>query len=132
MSMQQRTHYCGNVTEKNIGEVVCIYGWVHRRRDHGGVIFLDVRDREGFLQIVFNPDLAAVFNTADHVRNEYVIFVKGVVRQRPDNQANPNLKTGQIEVVGSELNILNAALTPPFMLDEYHQISEEVRLKYRF
>ena len=130
--MQQRTHYCGEITEKNIGEEVIVYGWVHRRRDHGGVVFLDVRDREGLLQVVFQPDLPEIFKLADEVRNEFVIFAKGKVRLRPDNQANPNLKTGQIEVVGSKLEILNKAETPPFMLDEHHKVSEEVRLKYRF
>lgn len=130
--MQQRTHYCGEVTEKNQNEEILIYGWVHRRRDHGGVIFLDVRDRSGVVQVVFQPDLVEIFKRADRVRNEFVILAKGVVRLRPDNQANPNLKTGQIEVLGDRLEILNEAHTPPFMLDEYHTVSEEVRLKYRF
>ncbi len=130
--MEQRTHYCGEITEKNRGEEVAVYGWVHRRRDHGGVIFLDVRDREGLLQVVFQPETKEMFATADHVRNEYVIFAKGKVRLRPDNQANPNLKTGQIEVVASHLEILNKAHTPPFMLDEHHTVSEEVRLTHRF
>lgn len=130
--MQQRTHYCGEITEKNTEEEVLIYGWVHRRRDHGGVIFLDVRDRTGLLQVVFQPDLPDMFALADQVRNEYVILARGKVRLRPDNQANPNLKTGQIEVLGLTLEILNTANTPPFMLDEHYKISEEVRLKYRF
>ncbi len=132
MTIAERTHYCGDITEKEIGQAVLVYGWVHRRRDHGGVIFLDVRDRAGLLQVVFQPDLADIFKMADRVRNEYVICAKGIVRQRPDNQTNPNLKTGQIEVLGSELSILNAAHTPPFMLDEHYNVSEEVRLKYRF
>lgn len=130
--MEQRTQYCGEITEKNIGQEVVVYGWVHRRRDHGGVIFLDVRDREGLLQVVFQPDAPDIFKIADQVRNEYVICAKGKVRLRPDNQANPNLKTGQIEVLGRELTILNESHTPPFMLDEHHKVSEEVRLKYRF
>ena len=128
----QRTHYCGEITEKEIGKDVLICGWVHRRRDHGGVIFLDVRDREGLLQVVFDPELAAVFKLAESIRNEFVIRARGKVRLRPDNQANPNLKTGQIEVVGQTLEILNHAATPPFMLDEHYKVSEEVRLKYRF
>lgn len=128
----QRTHYCGIITEKDLGAEVGVCGWVHRRRDHGGVIFLDVRDREGLLQVVFQPGLAEVFKKADRVRNEFVIQAKGKVRLRPDNQANPNLKTGQIEVVATELTILNEAVTPPFMLDEHQKVSEEVRLKYRF
>ncbi len=128
----QRTHYCGVITEAEIDQEVLICGWVHRRRDHGGVIFLDVRDREGLLQVVFQPELAEVFQLAESIRNEFVIQAKGKVRLRPDNQANPNLKTGQIEVVGETLEILNQAATPPFMLDEHYNVSEEVRLKYRF
>jgi aspartyl-tRNA synthetase len=128
----QRTHYCGEITEVAIGQEVVICGWVHRRRDHGGVIFLDVRDREGLLQVVFQPDLAEIFQLAESIRNEFVIRARGQVRLRPDNQANPNLKTGQIEVVGIQLEILNQAATPPFMLDEHYNVSEEVRLKYRF
>ncbi len=128
----QRTHYCGDITAAEIGQEVLICGWVHRRRDHGGVIFLDVRDREGLLQVVFQPELADVFQIAESIRNEFVIRVAGKVRLRPDNQANPNLKTGQIEVVGQRLEILNHAATPPFMLDEHYNVSEEVRLKYRF
>lgn len=127
-----RSNYCGNVTEKNIDQTVTIYGWVQRRRDHGGVIFLDVRDREGLLQVVFQPEHADIFKTAERIRSEYVIKVIGRVRMRPDNQANPNLKTGQIEVIGEELTILNESLTPPFVLDEYQQVSEEVRLKHRY
>ncbi len=132
MSQAERTQYCGEITEKNIGETVLVYGWVHRRRDHGGVIFLDVRDREGLLQVVFQPEAVDVFRRADQVRNEYVISVQGTVRRRPDQQANTNLKTGENEVLGQALEILNIAETPPFMLDEHHHISEEVRLKYRF
>ncbi len=130
--LMQRTHYCGEITESEIGQEVQICGWVHRRRDHGGVIFLDVRDREGLLQVVFQPEAVQVFKIAERIRNEFVIRAKGRVRLRPDNQANPNLKTGQIEVVGEALEILNQALTPPFMLDEHYTVSEEVRLKYRF
>ena len=128
----QRTHYCGEITETEIGQTVVICGWVHRRRDHGGVIFLDVRDREGLLQVVFQPELAEVFKLAEGIRNEFVIKATGHVRLRPDNQANTQLKTGQIEVVGETLEILNQAATPPFMLDEHYKVSEEVRLKYRF
>jgi aspartyl-tRNA synthetase len=128
----QRTHYCGEITEKNIDETVALCGWVHRRRDHGGVIFLDVRDREGLVQLVFQPEAADIFKLADSVRNEFVIMARGLVRKRPANQENPQLKTGQIEVVGQTLTILNQALTPPFMLDEHYTVSEEVRLKYRF
>lgn len=128
----ERTHYCGEVTEKDTHKIVTIYGWVHRRRDHGGVIFLDVRDRTGLLQVVFQPELQEVFKVAERIRNEYVIKVIGKVRERPAGQANPNLKTGQIEVVGSELTILNESVPPVFLLDEYQQVSEEVRLKHRY
>jgi aspartyl-tRNA synthetase len=127
-----RTHYCGALTESDINNTVIIYGWVHRRRDHGGVIFLDVRDREGLLQVVFQPEAAEIFKIAERIRNEYVIKVQGLVRLRPDNQANSNLKTGQIEVVGKALSILNESITPAFLLDDYHQVSEEVRLKHRY
>jgi aspartyl-tRNA synthetase len=127
-----RTNYTGTVTEKNIDETVTIYGWVHRRRDHGGVIFLDVRDRTGLLQVVFQPELAEIFKTAERIRNEYVIKAQGKVRLRPEGQANANLNTGKIEVIGTELTILNESITPAFMLDDYHQVSEEVRLKHRY
>jgi aspartyl-tRNA synthetase len=127
-----RTNYCGEITEKDIGNSVTIYGWVHRRRDHGGVIFLDLRDRAGLLQVVFQPELTEIFKTAERIRNEYVIKVTGKVRNRPEGQANANIKTGQIEVVGNELNILNESVTPAFLLDDYHQVSEEVRLKHRY
>lgn len=130
--MEARTHYCGDVTEQDIDKEVIVYGWVHRRRDHGGVIFLDLRDREGLLQVVVEPEFKEIFKLADGIRNEYVVFAKGKVRLRPDNQANANLKTGQIEVVASSLEILNRSETPPFMLDEHHKVSEEVRLKHRF
>lgn len=130
--MKNRTHYCGEITESLIGETVEICGWVHRRRDHGGVIFLDVRDREGLLQVVFEPEARAVFSKAETLRNEFVIRAKGLVRLRPDNQANPNLKTGKIEVVGTELDILNSSEAVPFQMDEYQKVSEEVRLKYRY
>ena len=127
-----RSHYCGAITEANVNTTVTIYGWVHRRRDHGGVIFLDVRDREGLLQVVFQPERAAIFTQAESIRNEYVIKVEGMVRIRPEGQENPQLKTGKIEVVAESLSILNPSLTPPFLLDEHHQISEEVRLKHRY
>ena len=130
--MEARTHYCGNVTEQDIGKEVIIYGWVHRRRDHGGVIFLDMRDREGLLQVVVEPEFQEIFKVADGIRNEYVVFVRGKVRLRPDNQANVNLKTGQVEVLATQLEVLNKSETPPFMLDEHHKVSEEVRLTHRF
>ena len=125
-----RTHYCGQVGESSIGQTVTVAGWAHRRRDHGGVIFVDLRDREGLLQIVFNPDAADVFAKAERVRNEYVLQVTGVVRARPPGTVNPNLKSGQIELVCRSLDILNRSEPLPFQLDEH--VSEEVRLRFRY
>jgi aspartyl-tRNA synthetase len=125
-----RTHYCGQVGESSIGQTVTVAGWAHRRRDHGGVIFVDLRDREGLLQIVFNPDTADVFAKAERVRNEYVLQVTGVVRARPPGTVNPNLKSGQVELVCRSLDILNRAEPLPFQLDEH--VSEEVRLRFRY
>ncbi|HKJ95388.1 MAG TPA: aspartate--tRNA ligase [Gammaproteobacteria bacterium] len=126
-----RTHYCGEVTESHLDGEVEICGWVHRRRDHGGVIFLDLRDREGLLQVVFDPDTEAAFATADSVRNEYVVRVRGRVRRRPEGTENPNLTTGMVEVLGQEIEILNRARTPPFQLTE-EDVGEDVRLRYRY
>src|ERR1700689_319443 len=125
-----RTHYCGAVNEQLTGAEVAVAGWVQRRRDHGGVIFVDLRDREGLLQIVFDPDRAAVFAQAERVRNEYVLKVTGLVRARPSGTANANLKSGQIEVLCQELEILNRSEPLPFQLDE--TVSEEVRLRFRY
>src|SRR6267154_1374700 len=125
-----RTHYCGRVDETSIGKVVTVAGWAQRRRDHGGVIFVDLRDREGLLQIVFDPDKAAVFAMAERVRNEFVLKVKGLVRSRPPGTANANLKSGQIELLCQELEILNRSEPLPFQLDE--PVSEEVRLRFRY
>src|SRR6202167_2676196 len=125
-----RTHYCGQVGESSIGKVVTVAGWAHRRRDHGGVIFVDLRDREGLLQIVFNPHAADVFAKAERVRNEYVLKVTGVVRARPPGTVNPNLKSGQVELVCQSLEILNRSEPLPFQLDEH--VSEEVRLRFRY
>jgi aspartyl-tRNA synthetase len=125
-----RTHYCGQVGESAIGQVVTVAGWAHRRRDHGGVIFVDLRDREGLLQIVFDPDRAAVFAQAERVRNEYVLKVTGLVRVRPGGTANVNLKSGQVELLCHELEILNRSEPLPFQLDEH--VSEEVRLRFRY
>lgn len=126
-----RSHYCGQVTESLIGETVDVCGWVHRRRDHGGVIFIDLRDREGLLQVVFDPDTAEIFAQAERLRNEFVIKVSGRVRQRPEGTTNANLPTGQIEVLAKGLEVLNKAETPPFMLDD-DTVGEDVRLKYRY
>ena len=125
-----RTHYCGRVDESSIGKSVTVAGWAHRRRDHGGVIFVDLRDREGLLQIVFDPDKAGVFALAERVRNEFVLKVTGLVRVRPPGTANANLKSGQVEVLCQELEILNRSEPLPFQLDE--TVSEEVRLRFRY
>jgi aspartyl-tRNA synthetase len=125
-----RSHYCGQVNESLVGQEVAVAGWVHRRRDHGGVIFADLRDREGLLQIVFDPDRAEVFAVAEKLRNEFVIRVKGRVRERPAGTANPNLASGRVEVLATGLELLNRSEPLPFQLDE--NVSEEVRLKYRY
>ena len=126
-----RSHYCGEPNAANIDETIELCGWVNRRRDHGGVIFIDLRDRTGLVQVVYDPDIEDVFQTAEQVRNEFVLRVKGVVRHRPEGTVNPNLSTGEIEVLGKELEILNHAETPPFMLDDT-DTSEELRLRYRY
>ena len=126
-----RTHYCGLVDETLTDQEVTLCGWVNRRRDHGGVIFVDLRDREGLVQVVFDPDRAEVFSTAERIRNEYVLRVRGRVRPRPEGTVNTDLKSGQIEVLGLELEVLNAAETPPFQLDD-DDVNEESRLKYRY
>src|SRR5882762_9444247 len=125
-----RTHYCGQVNESLTGKVVTVAGWAHRRRDHGGVIFVDLRDREGLLQVVFDPDRAAMFAMAERVRNEFVLKITGLVRVRPPGTANPHLKSGQVELLCHELEILNRSEPLPFQLDEH--VSEEVRLRYRY
>ena len=125
-----RSIYCGDVGAKEEGQEVTVAGWVHRRRDHGGVIFIDLRDREGLVQVVFNPEKKEIFTEAERIRSEYVLSVKGTVRIRPDGTKNSNMKTGEIEIIASELNTLNDSLTPPFHHDE--NASEEVRLKYRY
>jgi len=127
-----RTHYCGAINEKLEGQEVTLCGWVHRRRDHGGVIFLDVRDREGIAQVVFDPDYQESFQLADRVRSEYVIQVTGKIRMRPEGTHNPNMVTGKVEVLAKSLVVLNQAETPPFPLDEYSDVGEDVRLRYRF
>jgi len=126
-----RTDYCGNIDTRYLGQEVTLFGWAHRRRDHGGVIFIDLRDREGLVQVVSDPDRKETFATADHVRNEFVLRVKGIVRRRPEGTVNPDLKSGEIEVLAHEIEVLNPSATPPFMMDD-ENISEEVRLKYRY
>ena len=125
-----RSHYCGQVDDKLIGQEVTVAGWVNRRRDHGGVIFIDLRDREGLLQIVFDPDAAAMFKEAERLRSEYVVKVKGRVRERPAGTVNANLASGRVELLAQELELLNRSEPLPFQLDE--TVGEEVRLKYRY
>ena len=128
--MAMRSHYCGLVTEALIGETVSLCGWVNRRRDHGGVIFIDLRDREGYVQVVCDPDRADMFNVAENVRNEFCIQVKGLVRARPDGTTNEGLKSGKIEVLCHELIVLNESVTPPFQIDD-DNLSETTRLTHR-
>ncbi len=125
-----RSHYCGQVDAQLLGEQVTVAGWVHRRRDHGGVIFVDLRDREGLLQIVFDPDVAQVFREAERLRNEWVVRVTGTVRARPEGTVNPHLASGEVELLARELELLNRSEPLPFQLDE--PVGEEVRLRYRY
>jgi len=128
-----RSHYCGHINESLIDEEITLCGWVHRRRDHGGVIFIDLRDREGIAQVVFDPDAEEAFALAEGVRNEFVLKVVGKVRKRPEGTENPDKPTGMVEVLGKALEIFNRAETPPFMLDiEDDEVSEELRLRYRY
>ena len=129
----KRTHTCGELTGKDTGKDVILAGWVHRRRDHGGLIFIDLRDREGLTQVVFNPERSKeLHQTAQTLRNEYVVGVEGHVRNRPKGTENPKIKTGEIEVEAAKLTVLNAAQTPPFEIEDDSQISEELRFTYRF
>jgi len=133
ITVNKRTHYCGNLTPSDAGKEVVLMGWVHRRRDHGGVIFVDLRDREGLAQVVFNPEVSPETHQEAHrIRSEFVLAVKGKVRPRPEGMVNPDLKTGGIEVMVDELEIFNESKTPPFVLDVDMDISENIRLKYRY
>jgi len=126
-----RSHYCGEINESQIDQTVTVCGWVQRRRDHGGVIFIDLRDRDGMVQVVYDPDKPEIFATAEKVRNEFVLQVTGRVRHRPEGTQNSSLPTGMVEILGLELNIINASETPPFVLDD-ENVSEELRLRYRY
>ncbi len=126
----KRTDYCGRIDRRHLTQTVTVMGWAHRRRDHGGVIFIDLRDREGLVQIVCDPDRAATFAIAEKLRDEFVIRITGLVRPRPEGSVNPNLVSGEIEVLAHEIEILNTALTPPFQLDD-ENLSETVRLENR-
>ncbi len=125
-----RSHYCGQVNRELIGQDIAVAGWVHRRRDHGGVIFIDLRDREGLLQIVFDPDQPEMFAEAERLRGEFVLVVEGRVRPRPEGTVNPSLASGEVEVLATKLTVVNKAKTPPFHHDE--AASEELRLRYRY
>jgi len=127
-----RSHYCGDLNASLEGQKVTICGWVHRRRDHGGVIFLDIRDREGLAQVVFNPEQSEIFAKADRVRSEYVLQISGTVNLRPDGAKNANLASGEIELIADSLEVLSQAETPPFPLDGYIDVGEETRLRYRY
>ncbi|MFK5892391.1 MAG: aspartate--tRNA ligase, partial [Pseudomonadota bacterium] len=126
-----RSHYCGQLNEEHLDQQVQLTGWVNRRRDHGGVIFIDLRDREGLVQVVFDPDRHEIFNIAENIRSEYVVQISGKVRLRPQGTVNSDLFTGKIEILGTELSVLNESETPPFQLDD-DDISEEHRLRYRY
>lgn len=133
ITVDKRTHYCGDLTAGDAGKDVVLMGWVHRRRDHGGVIFVDLRDREGLAQVVFNPEISPVIHKEAHrIRSEFVLAVKGRVRIRPEGMVNPDMKTGDVEVMVDKLEILNESKTPPFVLDTYTDISENIRLKHRY
>ncbi len=129
----KRTHRCGELTAQQIGEEICVMGWVQRRRDHGGLIFIDLRDRDGIIQLALDPDRdPAAHSKAEQVRNEFVLAARGKVSPRPEGTVNPKMKTGEVEIEISELLILNRSETPPFMIDEYSEVAESIRLKYRY
>ncbi len=130
--MNKRTHKCNEVSKDLIGKEISISGWIRRRRDHGGVIFFDVRDESGLVQVVYNPELEEIFSLAESCRNEFVIYSKGKVRERPEGTVNKNLISGEVEIEAAELTILNTSLPLPFQLDEYSSVGEETRLKFRF
>lgn len=127
-----RTHKCGELNTKQLGTTVIINGWVHRRRDHGGVIFIDLRDRAGLVQVVVDPDVADAFATAEHVRSEYVLEIEGLVRDRPSGTINPNMISGEIEILAKRIEVLNESETPPFPVESEIEVNEELRLKYRY
>ncbi|HIJ33644.1 MAG TPA: aspartate--tRNA ligase, partial [Gammaproteobacteria bacterium] len=126
-----RSHYCGELNESLIGQEIQLAGWVNRRRDHGGVIFIDLRDRDGLAQLVFDPDHAESFAIAEQVRSEYVLNINGVVRARPEGTINKDLPTGGVEVLINDVDVLNRAETPPFMIDD-DNMGEDIRLRYRY
>ena len=126
-----RSHYCGEITSKNLDEDITICGWIHKRRDHGGVIFLDVRDIKGICQVVINPDNSKSFKIAETLRNEFVVKISGTVKQRLEGTVNKNMTTGEVELNAENIVILSKAVTPVFPLDDYQDVNEDVRLKNR-
>ncbi|ASQ45920.1 aspartate--tRNA ligase [Legionella clemsonensis] len=127
-----RSHYCTSIQESMIGQSVSICGWVHNRRDHGGVIFLDVRDRSGLVQVVYEPEFAEIFTIAEKLRHEFVVRVKGTIRSRPQGMMNEKMATGRVEILGTELEILNQSKTPPFLPDDHQTVNEDLRYRYRY
>ncbi|HBI22368.1 MAG TPA: aspartate--tRNA ligase, partial [Legionella sp.] len=127
-----RSHYCTNVNESMVDTSVTVCGWVHNRRDHGGVIFLDIRDSSGMIQVVYEPEAPAVFSQAETLRHEHVVRVTGIVRLRPCGMINDKMATGRIELLGTQLDILNQAETPPFLPDEHQVVNEDLRYRYRY
>ena len=127
-----RSHYCNEINESLTGQTVQLCGWTHRYRDHGGVLFIDLRDSKGLVQLVFNPEQQELFALAESLRSEYVIQIKGIVNLRPAGTENLDLASGKIEIKVTELIILNSSETPPFPLETYHSVTEEMRLKYRY
>ncbi|MEA2015094.1 MAG: OB-fold nucleic acid binding domain-containing protein, partial [Thermodesulfobacteriota bacterium] len=133
ITRDKRTHYCGRINAEHAGEDVVLMGWVHRRRDLGGLIFIDLRDREGIVQIVFDPEKQPHAHALAHdIRSEFVLAIKGNVNLRPANMINPSLKTGEVEIISEEMEILNESETPPFVLDTDSDVSENLLLKYRY
>ncbi|MDZ4151420.1 aspartate--tRNA ligase, partial [Methylicorpusculum sp.] len=127
-----RSHKCGELTAQHLGQSVALCGWVHRRRDHGGVIFIDLRDRAGLVQVVFDPDEPESFALAESVRSEYVLRIEGMVRERPEGTHNSNMATGAIEVLAKHIEVLNESETPPFPLESDIEVNEETRLRFRY
>jgi aspartyl-tRNA synthetase len=134
MNLEKRTHYCGEARASDIGKELLVKGWIHFRRDHGGLIFIDLRDRSGLLQIVFDPDVLdkGEFDQAHGLRDEYVLAVHGKLRERPEGTVNPNMPTGEVEMLIDRFEILNTSKPTPFKLDEFQAVSEELRLRYRY
>lgn len=127
-----RSHYCANVNETMLEQSVSVCGWVHNRRDHGGVVFLDIRDSSGLVQVVYEPELAEIFAVAEKLRHEFVVRIQGAVRRRPEGMVNEKMATGQIEIVGKQLEILNQSQTPPFLPDDHQLVNEDLRYRYRY